>query len=1177
MFACSIALVILLLLQVEALAQAPLGLDESCTVTVGNQTVIVRPDGTFLVRNISVFQSRDTGVAPQLYRVRATCLRDGGMITGQSEFFSLAPGQTTFVADVFPSELGPIPVAITVSAPVDSVPFGDSAQLSVIATLRDGRAEDVTSRSAGTTYLSTNPNLLAVTEDGLVVGANTGFPQTGAIAILNEGNVSTISFTTVGQSDDFDNDGMPNDYEDLFGLDKFVDDSGGDLDGDGLTNREEFEMGTIPNNPDTDGDGLQDSVDKDPLSPDEAAPIVSITFPENGATLVEGETITIAAKATDDGRVVRTDFLVEGSTLGSDVTSPFNLAFTVPAGVTMLRFGAIAVDTNNNRGVATEVLVSVVQKDPLTTVVGVVTDERGNELPGAMVETLNLSSLTQGDGTFIISGVPTIAGDIVAKAEARIDGQLKTGKSAPLKPVRGGITDVGTIVVSSLFLYPGQKFPVGDRPLSLAMTDLNGDGFSDLVTANTFSDDVSVLLGNGDGTFQDASSIPVGNGPLSVLVADLNLDGAADVITANQIREGISVLLGNGDGTFQDASSVAAELGGLEPVAVADVNADRRPDLVAANVLSDDVSILLGNGDGTFQDASSIPVGNGPLSVLVADLNLDGAADVITANQSSEDISVLLGNGDGTFQDASSIPIGEGGPKSVSLEIADLNLDGIPDFITGHRFFDNVSVLLGRGDGSFQSGQSFVFPDSSGGSSNTITDIAVSDVNTDGLPDVIIADGFASFFDFHVSVFVGNGDGTVEAPLSVAGGSGASSIEVEDLNGDSQSDLITTDPHSNDVVVLLGNGDGTFQTSFAASNTPGSVTLADINGDGMSDVLTPNFDSDDVSVFLGNGDSTFQDAITIAVGERPVSVAVADLNLDGVSDLVTGILGLSVFDPRTTPSGLFQGVSIRLGNGDGTFQTPLPVDVGIDPFHALSSIAVTDVNVDGLPDLVLAYLQSAFGEQVPDVSLLLGNGDGTFQSARSIFVTHPPFVFEGEPVSVAVADVNGDGFLDLVMAFGRFDRTARALLGNGDGTFQSPLRIIGNLTKVVAIEDLNRDGAPDLVMFGTDLPSILLGNGDGTFQESRSLAAALDFSSVFEAVVADVNSDSLPDVVTVNISTDDVSVLLGNGDGTFQESLRFAVGKAPKSVAVVDLNLDGLFDLVTANSRTNDISILIHR
>ncbi len=381
----------LLALAAPVSAQERLALDQDCTVTIGNQTAIVRPDGTFFIRNISVFESRDTGVAPQLYRVRATCIRGGEMLTGQSRFFSLVPGDTVLIADVFPSQLDPIPVSINAAAPADVIPLGSSLQLTVTATLPDGSSEDVSSRAAGTTFLSTNPNLLTVTENGLVTGANgLDQPRTGTIAVLNEGNLATFSFTAVGPSNDFDNDGLPNDFEELFGLNPLADDAQGDLDGDGLSNLEEFQRGTIPSNPDTDADGIADGLDGDPLRPEETPPVVTILSPQDGDVLVEGETIPFRVDAVDDGLISSIELFINGADFGVFSNPPVEIAFTVPYLADPLDFQVRASDSAGN--VSTALAATAVIADPLTTVEGTVTDPDGVPIGGADV-TLELDGL----------------------------------------------------------------------------------------------------------------------------------------------------------------------------------------------------------------------------------------------------------------------------------------------------------------------------------------------------------------------------------------------------------------------------------------------------------------------------------------------------------------------------------------------------------------------------------------------------------------------------------------------------------------------------------------------------------------------------------------------------------------------------------------------------------------
>lgn len=440
-----------LMLVGAAFGQQPMALDETCTVTVGNQTAVVLPDGSFQVPNIAVFTRIGAigNIGPQLYRLRATCNEDELTLTGQSDFFDLSGGQTTVVAAVFPVELDPIPARISVSAPLDFVPLGESVQLTVVAHFADGTSADRTPRSEGTTYLSTNTRLLTVSQDGLVTGVSSSlFPLSATIAVLNEGNLGTINFTAVGPSNDFDNDGMPNDYEDLFGLNKFFNDANLDLDSDGLTNIQEFNLGTIPNNADTDGDGIIDGLDGDPLHPEESPPTVVITSPTDGGTLIEGQTILFSTDATDDGLLVRVDLSADTGFLQTFTAPPFETSFVIPVGVPEIVFTATATDGVPN--VTTTIVTTNVIPDPLTTVIGSVVNPDGLPVEGAAITTNgDLTGTSLPDGSFSIVDVPTILGDIVVEASAVVDGRTLTGRSDAFTFVRGGTTDVGQITIGA--------------------------------------------------------------------------------------------------------------------------------------------------------------------------------------------------------------------------------------------------------------------------------------------------------------------------------------------------------------------------------------------------------------------------------------------------------------------------------------------------------------------------------------------------------------------------------------------------------------------------------------------------------------------------------------------------------------------------------------------------------
>jgi hypothetical protein len=317
------------------------------------------------------------------------------------------------------------------------------------------------------------------------------------------------------------------------------------------------------------------------------------------------------------------------------------------------------------------------------------------------------------------------------------------------------------------------------------------------------------------------------------------------------------------------------------------------------------------------------------------------------------------------------------------------------------------------------------------------------------------------------------------APLSYDAGGGPQAVAVADFNGDGLPDLAVANRSSNNVSVLLGNGDGTFQAArnFAAGTNPTAVAVGDFNGDGILDLAVANLDG--VSVLLGNGDGSFQPARNFAAGRYPESVAVGDFNGDGRSDLAIANLGVS---------GQNGTISVLLGTGDGSFQPARNFPAGVGP----QSVAVGDFNGDGLPDLAVANNSSN------DVSVLLGNGDGSFQPAQT-------FAVGPRPSSVAVGDFNGDGFLDLVVAFtGPYPYTTggvNILLGTGDGSFQPPQSFAAGTEPIsVAVGDINGDGLLDLAVTNyqssNNNVSVLLGTGDGNFQPARSFAAGTTPTSV---------------------------------------------------------------------------------
>lgn len=337
--------------------------------------------------------------------------------------------------------------------------------------------------------------------------------------------------------------------------------------------------------------------------------------------------------------------------------------------------------------------------------------------------------------------------------------------------------------------------------------------------------------------------------PGSIAVADLNGDHKIDIVVfdngpcCGNPNTHLSVLLGNGDGTFQPPAMYAAQGGGS--VAIADVNGDGKADIVfSAGFLT----VYLGNGDGTFQSPTITPWNNGGNTIAVGDLNGDGKPDAAVYVDAGA-VSVQLGNGDGTFQYPPVVyQLNVSGQGAVAID--DLNGDGKPDLIAV-TWGGQVFVLLGNGDGTFQAPVGYA-----SGGSGTIA-VATADVNHDGKADVITAScgvaGCSPGSYGSVGILLGNGDGTLQSAISYSVVSSPNAVAVADANSDGKLDIVVGNwgppsGFSNDgaVSVLLGNGDGTFQPYIpflSGGNEVEAIAVGDLNGDGRPDVITSNFGS----------------------------------------------------------------------------------------------------------------------------------------------------------------------------------------------------------------------------------------------------------------------------------------------------------------------------------------------
>lgn len=612
--------------------------------------------------------------------------------------------------------------------------------------------------------------------------------------------------------------------------------------------------------------------------------------------------------------------------------------------------------------------------------------------------------------------------------------------------------------------------------------NLNGDGKPDLISL-----DGTVQLGNGDGTF--SAGVPWTSGQniigtiTSFAVADFNGDGKSDLaVSAGTF---LYILLGNGDGTFQTA--ISSNIGTSLPfLLAADVNGDGKTDLLSIGF------VFLGKGDGTFAAGNSFPVPNSTSVAALGDFNGDGKLDIVLTSGSSftgnlptpGSINILLGNGDGTFQS----PVTSAGivtPEAIAT--GDFNGDGKLDLALADSYTGQTSILLGNGNGTFQ------LPSSPLPASGTL---AAADLNGDHKLDLVIQ-GVPL-----VEIFLGTGDGTFTLKDSYAEVSPQQpgSIAIADFNGDGKSDVASAN------VVLLGNGDGSFQGNVALTVPFGSAGVTgDFNNDGNPDVvlLSSNGNLSDLSILLGDGTGRFSLAQAYTLPSPGYAIATADLNGDGKLDIVAVTIDSTTGD---------WSLNILLGNGDGTFGVPTILPQG-ETQSQVPQLVIADLNGDHKPDVVVLNGQ---------LSVFLGNGDGTFAA--------PVSYFAGESVnSFVVADFNNDGIPDFAAA------SAAGLgisLGRGDGTFQAATFTASSFNSLLATTDLNHDGNADLIAGGN--LQVLLGNGDGTFTALPPTQLPPPVTPVY---LADVNGDGNLDLVQLeqanNFSNTGVQALLGNGDGTF--------------------------------------------
>lgn len=796
-------------------------------------------------------------------------------------------------------------------------------------------------------------------------------------------------------------------------------------------------------------------------------------------------------------------------------------------------------------------------------------------------------------------------------ASSKIAGSMVQPHSTSAKVVRRRSLNpptgkIGFLAASDIPAVDAPGGPGGRSYWPAMSGDFNGDGKTDIISevygyngqTTTYGYWISVVLSNGDGTFQlpILNAIPGADTCPAVVVGDVNGDGKSDILIAHQPGAcgnsysvpTFDVLLSNGDGTFTESTNTNNTAGttSLAGGTLVDTNADGKLDIIVVDDGNPaNVWTLLGNGDGTFQAPTSVTLsGEAGNNLIIADLNGDNMLDIADNDYSTDQLTTYLATSPTTYAAQVSYPT----PGSYyacsytgySMGVGDLNGDGKPELVTANcsNSGNDITVYTNNGDGTFTAGV-YYNGAASGGTNSGPADVyteavTIADVNGDGKADIIAVNDDSS----DVTVLLGNGDGTVNVPtvgFAVAGWSNTPAV-VGDFNGDGLADIIVADDNFS-FAYLKGYGDGTFRASrdyYAATNAYSwtyGIATGDFNGDGHPDFVIGNICSScstpmGVTVFLSNPDGSLQPGMNFGSTSNFGYVAVADFNGDNKLDIAA----------TDNSTGL-----VQIFNGDGTgnftpgstFNTDLASN---SPY----GLVVGDFNKDGHPDLAIA--NSSGG----DIAILLNDGSGNFP-------TPVPFTLNAAvEQGLAVADINGDGNLDLVLPYYNVSSPAAVavLLGNGDGTFQPEQDIAlpagTGGAQAVALADLNGDGKLDMAVTlngggGLDI-AIALGNGDGTFQTPTVLASSLQDYTLESPdpeyiQVTDVDGDGNVDLVYTNEEYSTVGVLFGKGDGTFPyDPVEYPIGQANWGLVVTDVNGDGAADVVTASYDYAGVNVLLN-
>lgn len=533
--------------------------------------------------------------------------------------------------------------------------------------------------------------------------------------------------------------------------------------------------------------------------------------------------------------------------------------------------------------------------------------------------------------------------------------------------------------------------------------------------------------------------------------------------------------------------------------------------------------------------------GSQPYDVVAADFDNDTKMDAVTCNFAGSSISFFKGNGDGTFQPAVVYSTGASGPEDIFA--ADFNNDNRPDIVTHNRDANDISLLINNGAGGFNAPITFAYGTNA---SSAPAKMAGGDFNGDNKIDLVIND----YADNRLYILKNNANSTFSVTDTLLTGVHPVNINTGNLNADNKPEIVVdyaTGNTSNDSISyfvnngsgLFGNRTSLFVISFQTQNRV--PVIADINNDNFGDIVCHSVT--DMQPFINNGSLVFTAPPVFFIGQYSSRILVADVNNDNKVDLVNS----------SEDQG---GVTVQLGNGNGTFQSYNVYSANGSP----NDMLLADFDGDTRKDALCVHRTKDY------ISFLKGQTDGSFG----------PFELRTalRPKSLAVGLMNGDVYEDLVVCNSQSQKVS-VMLGNSDGTFQVTINdsCFTGMQDVV-LADFNNDTKTDAVVIGST-SNILMGDGTGHLIVQGSFNQGFFIGGEYFAVAGKFNSDNNYDLAIASNNSDSIAVLLGNGDFTFAAPVKYGVGDGPKNIEAYDMNGDTRLDLLVPNDLSNTVSILL--